>query len=663
MKPLIDKNMKHIKERLLGESLNKIQKSVKIAFIAVLILGIQSCEDSFLDVVPDNVATIDQAFKLRNEAEKYLFTCYSYLPKNGDAVFNIGLLAGDEIWIPPQDASFDSNAFDIARNLQRVSNPYMDVWEGQYQGGGPGDRYEIFDGIRHCNVFLENVQDPTKIADLNIAERLRWTGEAKFLKAYYHYYLLRMYGPIPVMKVNVPIDATVEEILVSRQPVDETVTYLVSLLDEAALVLPPQISDTQNELGRITKPIALAIKAELLLMAASPLFNGNSDMATFKSKQGLAYFNPSYDPLKWKIAADALKEAIEAAEANGNMIFYKEDVSFDIEPITKTKLNITQAVTERWNKEIIWANPNSRTYELQRLCMAPLTNLVLANQARKALSPTLESAQMFYTKNGVPIEEDKTLDFNTITELKVATAADKYNILEDYKTSILNFNREPRFYADLGFDGSIWYKFDSGSDDTRWHIEAKYKDYAGSSDAFEYNVTGYYLKKLVNWEQTFGGGSLFKEYAWPEMRLADLYLMYAEALNEVNGPTAEVLKYVDAIRTRAGLDGVATSWQNFSSNPSKFTTKDGMREIIHRERNIELAFEGKSYWDIRRWKTATQEYNESVKGWNVFGSTAADYYQIRTLFQQRFVGPRDYFWPLNETTLIQNPNLVQAPGW
>lgn len=656
-------NMKHIKERLLGDSLNKIQKSVKIVSIVVLILGIQSCEDNFLDVVPDNVATIDQAFKLRNEAEKYLFTCYSYLPKNGDAVFNIGMLAGDETWIPPQDASFESYAFDIARNLQRVSNPYMDVWEGQYQGGGPFDRYEIFDGIRHCNVFLENVQDPTKIPDLNPGERLRWTGEAKFLKAYYHYYLLRMYGPIPVMKVNVPIDATVEEIQVSRQPVDETVTYLVSLLDEAALVLPPQIMDTQNELGRITKPAALAIKAELLLMAASPLFNGNSDMAGFKSKQGVAYFNTAYDPLKWKKAADAAKEAIDAAQANGNQIFYKDDVSFDIEPITKTKLNITQAVTEPWNREIIWANPNSRTYELQRLCMAPLINTVSHTQARKALSPTLESAQMFYTKNGVPIEEDKTLNFSTITELKTATAADKFNILEGYKTSILNYNREPRFYADLGFDGAIWYKFDSGSDDTRWHIEAKYKDYAGSSDAFDYNVTGYYLKKLVNWEQTFGGGSLYKEYAWPEMRLADLYLMYAEALNEVDGPTAEVLKYVDAIRTRSGIPGVAVSWQNFSSNPSKYTTKEGMRDIIHRERNIELAFEGKSYWDIRRWKTATQEYNEAVKGWNVFGSTEADYYQIRTLFQQRFVGPRDYFWPLNEMTLIQNPNLVQAPGW
>lgn len=655
--------MKYMKENLFENSLNKIQKSIGIVSIVLLVLGTQSCENNFLDVVPDNVETIDLAFKLRNEAEKYLFTCYSYLPKNGDAVYNIAMLAGDEVWIPGQDEAINSFAFDIARNYQRVSNPYMDVWEGRYQGGGPSDRYRIFAGIRHCNTFLENVEDETKIADLNPSERLRWTGEAKFLKAYYHYYLMRMYGPIPVMRKNVPIDAPIEEIQVSREPIDKNIDYLVTLLDEAALVLPPQITDTQNELGRITRPIALGIKAEILLMAASPLFNGNADMAGFKGKDGTPYFNPTFDPLKWKKAADAAKEAIDVAEENGNKIFYKEDISFDIENITRKKLDITEAVTERWNDEIIWANPNSSTYELQRLCMAPLINTVSHYQARKVLSPTLEAAQMFYTKNGVPIEEDKTLDFSEITLLKEAGSDDKYNISEGYKTSILNFNREPRFYADLGFDGAVWYKYDSGSDDTRWHIEAKYKDYAGSADAFDFNVTGYYLKKLVNWEQTFGGGSLYKDYAWPELRLSDLYLMYAEALNEVEGPTADVLKYVDAIRTRAGLKGVAESWQNFSNNPLKYSSKDGMREIIHHERNIELAFEGKNYWDIKRWKKATQEFNEPVKGWNVFGSTEADYYQVRTLFQQRFVSPRDYFWPINENTLIQNPNLVQAPGW
>lgn len=651
------------KNSIVNKSFQKLGKVFETLMVVLCLFGLESCEDSFLDVIPDNIATLEHAFKLRNEAEKYLFTCYAYIPKNGDAIYNIGMLAGDETWIANR-AAITSDAFSIATGAQRRSDPYMNAWEGRFQGAGPSDRYPIFDGIRHCNVFLENIEDRTKVPDLTESERLRWIAEAKFLKAYYHYYLMRMYGPIPVIRVSVPIDAPVDQIQVAREPIDESVDYLVSLLDEASIGLPPLITDTQSELGRITKPIALGIKAELLLMAASPLFNGNADMVGFNTKDGTPFFNPVYDANKWKRAADAAKEAIDAAQANGHKIFYKDDVAFTISQTAKTKLDITQAVTERWNDEIIWSNPNSRTYELQRLCMMPLDATIAHSQARKVFSPTLESAMNFYTKNGVPIEEDKTLTFGDITELKEATAADKFNIKEGHRTSIINFNREPRFYADLGFDGAIFYKYDSGSDETKFYIKAKYQDYAGSSDAFDFNVTGYYIKKLINWEQHFGGGTLYKDYAWPEMRLADLYLMYAEALNEVDGgSTAEVLQYVDAIRTRAGLSGVVASWTNFSNNPTKYTTKDGLREIIHRERSIEMAFEGKNYWDIRRWKKATQEFNEPVKGWNVNGVTEGDYYQIRTLNQQRFVSPRDYFWPIDETTLIQNPNLIQNPGW
>lgn len=647
-----------------NKGLQKLRKVFGTSMVVLCLLGLESCEDSFLDVVPDNVTTLGHAFKLRNEAQKYLFTCYAYIPKNGDGIYNIGMLAGDETWIAANRAALTSYAFNVATGTQRKAQPYMNAWEGYYQAAGPGDRYPIYDGIRHCNVFLENVEDRTKVPDLTESERLRWIAEAKFLKAYYHYYLMRMYGPIPVVRVNIPINAPNEQIQVPREPIDETVDYLVSLLDEASAGLPPQISDTQSELGRITAPIALGIKAELLLMAASPLFNGNADMAGFNTKEGKPFFNPVYDATKWKRAADAAKEAIDAAEANGNKIFYKNDVAFNISQTAKTKLNITQAVTERWNSEIIWSNPNSRTYELQRLCMMPLSSDVTPSQARKIFSPTLESAMNFYTKNGVPIEEDRTLTFGDINELKTATAADKFDIKEGHRTSVINFNREPRFYADLGFDGAIFYKYDSGSDETKYYIKSKFQDYAGSFDAFDFNVTGYYIKKLINWEQHFGGGTLYKDYAWPELRLADLYLMYAEALNEVDGrSTAEVLQYIDPIRTRAGLSGVVDSWTNFSSNPTKYTTKEGLREIIHRERSIEMAFEGKNYWDIRRWKKATQEFNEPIKGWNVFGDTEASYYQIVTLYQQRFVAPRDYFWPIDETTLLQNTNLIQNPGW
>ncbi|MDN3667558.1 RagB/SusD family nutrient uptake outer membrane protein [Algibacter miyuki] len=657
--------MKTIHKNILKKGLQKLHSICAMPLMMLSLSGLVSCEESFLEVVPDNVVTIDEAFKLRNEAEKYLYTCYAYIPKNGDAVHNIGMLAGNETWIPGQDAAINSYAFDIARGLQRISNPYMDAWEGRYQGAGPSDLYPLFDGIRHCNIFIDNMEDRSKVPDISEADRLRWIGEGKFLKAYYHYYLMRMYGPIPIIRNTIPVDAPESELQIGREPIDESVDYLVELLDEAALALPPQITDRQNELGRITRAAALGIKGELLLMVASPLFNGNSDVASFTNKDGIALFPASYDPEKWERAAVALKAAIDVAEANGHVLFYKEDINANISQVTKTKIDIRQAVTERFNNELIWANPNSRTSQLQRLCMMPLNNTISHSSARKVFSPTIRSASNFYTKNGVPIEEDKTLNFNDITKIKEAGVEDALNIKEGYRTSILNFNREPRFYADLGFDGAIFYKYDSGSDETKYHIEAKFKDYAGSSDAFDFNVTGYYIKKLVDWQQTFNsdGGASYNDYAWPELRLADLYLMYAEALNEVSGATPEVLQYVDAIRARAGLEGVSSSWQNYSTNPSKYTSKEGMREIIHRERSIELAYEGKNYWDIRRWKKATSEFNKPVEGWNVYGSTEAAYYQVSTLFQQRFVAPRDYFWPIYETTLIQNPSLVQSPGW
>ncbi len=646
----------------------EMAKQLKMFSVSLMLLCffcLESCEKTFLDVVPDNVVTIDKAFNLRNEAEKYLFTCYAYLPKNGDALYNIGFLAGNETWISPNDASLNSYAFDIARGLQRTSNPYMDAWEGRYQGAGPGDLYPMYDGIRHCNIFIENMEDPSNVPDINEAERLRWIAEAKFLKAYYHYYLMRMYGPIPIIRNVIPVDAPENELQLAREPVDVGVDYLASLLDEAATNLPPQIFDTQDELGRVTRQVALGIKGELLLMAASPLFNGNTDLAGYTNKDGTPLFNTTYDATKWQRAKDAIKAAIDVAEANGHKIYYKNDFTFDVSETTKTKVSVRQAICEPFNEEVIWSNTNSTTYWLQRICMMPLADNVAAREARMIFSPTIGSASKFYTKNGVPIEEDKTLNFSDITQLREAGAEDAINIEQGYRTSILNFDREPRFYADLGFDGAIFYKRDSNADETKFHIESKFKDYAGSFDAFDFNISGYFIKKVVNWEYSFNenGTGSYKIYAWPELRLADLYLMYAEALNEVEGPTAEVLQYVDAIRDRAGLEGVATSWQNYSTSPNKYTTKDGMREIIHRERTIELAYEGKNFWDIRRWKKAVREFNNSIRGWNVFGSTEESYYRVLTLDQQTFVSPRDYFWPIYDRTLIQNPNLVQSPGW
>ncbi|MCH5719222.1 RagB/SusD family nutrient uptake outer membrane protein [Niabella hibiscisoli] len=239
----------------------RITKGGIVVLSCVAMLGTISCK-KFLDIVPDNVATMDNAFTLRQEAEKYLFTCYSYLPNDGSTVSNPGFLAGDEM-STPLTSRYGDYAINLPRGNQNVTNPFFNYWDGN---GAPA----LFRGIRDCNVFIENMKDMSKVPDIGPDERSRWIGEAMFLKAYYHYLLLRAYGPIPITDINIPVEAPVEQFRVKRSPVDEVVNYIASVYDSAAARLPGLIVNRVDELGRVTKPAALAMKAKMLVLAASP---------------------------------------------------------------------------------------------------------------------------------------------------------------------------------------------------------------------------------------------------------------------------------------------------------------------------------------------------------------------------------------------------------
>lgn len=639
-----------------------IKKYIAIASASMMLVTTHTSCNKFLDIVPDNIATLEYAFRLRNEAEKYLFTLYNYLPKDGNVWNNVAFLGGDEIWIPYQ-TSISPWAFEIARGNQRVTDPYMNYWYGNYDANRG-----LYQGIRHCNIFINNMSNRELVPDITEIERERWISEGKFLKAYFHFYLLRMYGAIPIMDVDIDVDSPKEIMDVPRNSTDECFEYIVTLLDECAENLPTEIIDRENELGRITQPIAKAIKAKVLLLAASPLFNGNTDFESVQNKDGKALFNSTYEEAKWVLAAEAAKEAIESAESNGHAFYQFPGGNLDVSAQTLLELNLRQAICEKFNEEHIWADPNSRTWDLQQQAMPPLSADENHNYNRKILSPPLKIAKMFYTKNGVPIDEDRTLSFNSDTELRTATEEDQYYVEPGFITSRLHFDREPRFYSSLAFDGARWYKYDTrtlGNDSNSKVVRSKKGDYAGSTHAFHTNETGYFIKKLVDWNQVTGTSSVtYKDYPWPIVRLSDLYLMYAEALNEAYGPSSqEAFDAIDRVRMRAGLAGVKESWANYGRNPSKFNTKDGFREIIHRERLIELAFEGSRFWDLKRWKKAALTLNEPIRGWNMKGETTETYYVLRTIYNQQFIAPRDYFWPISENTVIQNTNLVQNYGW
>jgi len=578
---------------------------IRYITLSICITCMVSCD--YLDVVPDNVATIDNAFTMRHSAEKYLFTCYRYLPGHADYSSDPSFLAGDEIWTYRGTTSEStSGAFQIAQGNQNISSPYVNFWDGASYP---------YRGIRDCNIFLENI---TKVPDMRFDEIVRWSAEVKFLKAYYHFWLLRMYGPIPVIRENLPISASPEEVKVKREPVDVCIDYIVQLLDEASADLPDMVYEELTELGRITKPIALSMKALVLTTAASPLFNGNPDFIGFTDKDGIDLFNPTYDENKWAIAAQACQEAIEACHAAGIDLYYfqpgpshrisSEEVLF--------QMNIRNAVTEKWNQEIIWGNTNSMALVIQRVSTpGGLDPSRGDNQnTRGTFAPPIKIAEMFYSKNGVPISEDKFYDYSGRFNLRTATENEKYILQPGYTTVGLHFDREPRFYASLSFDGGLWYGQGRLDDNNQWLLQSKAGQYQSTVALTRYSVTGYRPKKLVNYQNIIGTGNTYtiQQYPWPVMRLADLYLLYAEALNEAAGPSSGASQWINLVRERAGLPTVEDAWTQYSIYPTKYTTKEGLRDIIQQERLIELAFEGKRFWDLRRWRRAHIETNNGL---------------------------------------------------
>jgi hypothetical protein len=153
-----------------------------------------------------------------------------------------------------------------------------------------------------------------------------------------------------------------------------------------------------------------------------------------------------------------------------------------------------------------------------------------------------------------------------------------------------------------------------------------------------------------------------------DVRLADLYLLYAEAINEAEGPngpnSAEMFKYINLVRERAGIPSVQESWDEYSNAPGFYKSQLGMREIIQRERLNELAFEGQRFWDLRRWKTAPAEYAKGIYGWNSAKmSNRALYYKKVEIYDVPPFRVRDYFWPIATSDIDVNPNLVQNLGW
>lgn len=646
--------------------------SIKSVVVTALFasMTLTSC-NNYLDVIPDDVATIETVFNDKNTAKQYLYTCYSFLPNLRSVDNNPGLAYGGEFAV--NQSSWIYTPSYLPRSLfetgNNSNNPSLDYWNRTKN---------MFAAVRVCNYFLDNID---KVPDMSVDECNRWKAEVKFLKAYYHWWLFEMYGPIPIMDKN-PGFTTDDDLDVYRNSKDECADYIVSLMDEAinSGALPLNIQGVEmTDMGRVTLPVAMAMKAKVLVTLASEFFNGNSDYKSMVDNRGKALFESDYKPELWTKAAAACKAAIDTCEAQGMSLYkFKNPVGTVTNDSINMSLQPAMIIAGQLpeNQEIIWELPggatNIYTDEQQRYgvpqflytgdVQAP-TEKRIGYEICGSLGVSLNFAQVFYTKNGVPIDEDKTyypeadwfkpdVDFDTRTD-------HRYYIKQGYQTNYFNLDREPRYYGSISFKGSEMFGLGNVDKENMYYCLYPNKE--------RVNASGMGIKKWVPYLSTPATGQILS-YHWPIMRLADLYLLYSEALNECtegnNEPAADVYKYINLVRERAGLQTVQESWSSYSKYADKYKTKTGMREIIRQERRIELAFEGDAWFDLRRWKMMEGLFGAStIKGYNIQLTDNTEYITTPTIIHSTSYSLKNNLWPLKDTELHKDLNLVQNLGW
>lgn len=626
-------------------------KNILITLSFLLLLT--SCE--YLDVVPEGKATQDDIWKTTQQAEKYRYYMRTYMPNLIGYDWSPDQFAGDDMITGGVGTTYWFSSKSLIYGEENANVTYFGRWAPYSTSGGTN--YDIYRGIRYAFYLLDNIY---KVPVISPENAVRYAGEAWYLIGYYHQLLLEYYGPIILVKRYIPNDAPDSEIFVPRSPYDECVKYIAECYDKAAELLPETVIDT--ELGLPTRMSALSYKARLLLYAASPLVNGNSDYVGFDNHDGTPLMNTTYDPEKWKKAMEAAAEAISVAEKFNSelgrqnfMLYTSADSSLPNDE--RGRRNYRDAFTkEHWNGlEFIEAKGDRGGCQTLQQLMGPrpiANNMSLGWKTTSV--PTMEAVEMYYTKNGLPWEDDpETKDI------------DPYAYNAEAGTVNLHLYKEPRFYASVGYDRGT-YEID-GKEIT---LYLRGGELHGSTlkETDEYqSCTGYLCQKWIPKASTYSIPSnsfSFYYYAYPYLRLPELYLSYAEADFEYNGSlSTQSLEYINLVRKRCGLPTFQASWALAGGIP----TGQKLRKVLHQERSIEFLFEGRRFHDLRRWKEAPEVMNKQPRSWNRDGKTAEEFYQVIEANQggrvRIFESPKSYWMAVPMSEINKNPNLVQNPGY
>lgn len=684
-----------------------------------MIAGVAAmCATAFLTSCSDYLDTdkyfkdqqsLEHIFNNKNNTLEWLALSYSRLQ-------------GDNIEIGHSDNNPTNFCDDMTFNEGNNGDRYRKFKLGEYGDGYSYDTYYknswpwSYVAIRQASVFIHNAHANDELTQDEIDVLI---GEAHFLRGYFYWLLIRKYGPVPIMPdEGADFSESYDNLSYPRNTFDECVDFICKDMIEAAKRLPDR-RDNLNS-ARPTKGAALAVRAKVLTYAASPLYNGNTEMADFTDKTGRQLISQQYDERKWAVAAAAGKDFLDYNDQAGVYKIHTvgirktaEDTSYpttiippkcepyssqnfpdgwaDIDPFESYRSVFNGELSMAENEEIIFTRgQNNRTNNLipdgqdgsVEIGVKDLVKHQLPNSLGgwNIHGVTQKQCDAYAMADGTPYDREKVMakygpgnEFTTINN----KALHPYDHLPDNGIYMGYANREPRFYASVAYSGTIWPGASTTED--RYHNQQIFY-YRGEQDGRvnsneRWVNTGIGVMKYVHpYDINVGNNASIRDKADPALRYADLLLLYAEALNNlttsyeiaswdgtqtytISRDVNEMHRGVKPVRMRAGVPDYT---DDVYADRDKF-----FNAIVH-ERQIEFFAENQRYFDLRRWKIAEEHEAEQIYGCNTLMDrrNALQFYNpVRVPKLQTSFSRRQYFWPVSWDELRRNKNLTQAPGW
>ncbi|RYZ98046.1 MAG: RagB/SusD family nutrient uptake outer membrane protein [Sphingobacteriaceae bacterium] len=613
---------------------------IAVVFFALLASGLVSCsKEGFLSQTVTN-----------NLNEEVVF---------GDSSNTVAFLTGiyTSIGVSYAPNRFGNGALDVAADESEISSTNLST-ASQFSTGTvnagivTNDVYNTcYTSIRSVNVLLKNLSSRSGIGNPRQAQM---RAEARFLRAWYYAILLKHYGGVAI--IGDTVYNYTDRIPVARSTYDQTVEYVVSELQAASEVLPPV--QFGLEYGRATKGACLALISRVRLYAASPQFNDPSPNGTERTSLTLALETPE-DPVKnpggilkelvayktysndrWTVAKDAALAVINSGIYSLYYDTTKIETQSNISNKLRPGLGFQSQFRERMTSEHILAlmkradQADGNEYETQFLPPSHGGN-------RSGGFPYQQIVDAFPMRNGKAIT-DPTSGYNDQAPFA---------------------NRDPRLDFTVVHDRSRVAKRSFPQPFPFLEVIDMSRNSGTGDEAKKGTPTGYYRYKLLDSlvPGTFGIVNNSRRCP-PLIRYAEILLNYVEAENELNGPgtaiTGEVYKYLIAIRKRAGILPGTDGLYGLNGD----MTKDEARLAIQNERRIELAFEEHRFWDVRRWKKASEAFTKQMTGIEVIrsgGNTSYTRFNVR----KHDFRPAMYLWPFPQAETGKSPELLQNPGY